>query len=224
MEGIEKDDDVIAFAIAIYESQGYPKNSFEMLGHKQAQTYCRRAQELMDKGYGRHPLQSGEKLLPLDSSEQGRLQAEEILCTEISGKYWKEFCKRFGHSGQAGVGLDKEWIGELLCKLTHRVNAYKFAEAICAKFTHPQNIHPDATDWNKGAQIATAYANGVKDGQGIVPSPDELARALLNINVECGLLAECCLQDSFDNQLSGVKSILMKQGKAIFDLIQKAKT
>lgn len=49
------DDQVIAFAISIYESQGYPPNSFEMLDYQLSNKFIKQAHHLIKCGYTRTP-------------------------------------------------------------------------------------------------------------------------------------------------------------------------
>ena len=46
-------DEVIALAICLYEADGYPENSFEMLDYVMSHKYCQKASRLMDDGYTR---------------------------------------------------------------------------------------------------------------------------------------------------------------------------
>ena len=48
-----KPDNVIAFAVSIYESQGYPKNSFEMLDRELSRRFILQAEHLIKCGYAK---------------------------------------------------------------------------------------------------------------------------------------------------------------------------
>jgi hypothetical protein len=44
-------DQVIALAIAIYKSEGFPEGTFEMLDYETSHKYCEQAKFLMRAGY-----------------------------------------------------------------------------------------------------------------------------------------------------------------------------
>ena len=48
-----KPDNVIAFAVSIYESQGYPKNSFGMLDRELSRRFILQAEHLIKCGYAK---------------------------------------------------------------------------------------------------------------------------------------------------------------------------
>lgn len=45
------DDEIISFAICLFESQGYPKNSFEMLSYEVSRKFILQAEYLIKRGY-----------------------------------------------------------------------------------------------------------------------------------------------------------------------------
>jgi len=75
-------DEVIALAICLYEADGYPENSFEMLDYVMSHKYCQKASRLMDDGYTRAKQVDERIVLDVDAVYREILNVQEEIESE----------------------------------------------------------------------------------------------------------------------------------------------
>lgn len=110
-------DKIIAFAICLYEADGYPENSFEMLDYVLSHKYCLKAERLMREGYTQaepKQFESREKWIikELETLVLKSINVSKLSAFEVGFQFKKDVCNILNQLDSAQT-VTEELKGEL---------------------------------------------------------------------------------------------------------------
>jgi hypothetical protein len=162
-----KPDDVIAFAVSIYESQGYPKNSFEMLDSKLSRRFILQAENLIKCGYAKFGKDNSGMvpragLLTEDKADQVARDIYDLIHLTVKPPSGKEFGAYIECRGIAKALIDKYGFSQQPPK-ERKVSLEEIKETIRQEFIKPE--FKENTPWLDRSALAVLSLLNATEGR-----------------------------------------------------------